>query len=165
MRQLERAFLILNGAAIIAALVLMSVVVGWNVSLRYLTNASLPWADEVARYTMIWLTFLGAGLALRQGAHVAISNLQESLPGGAQLALRWVILIGLMGFFAFMIWVGWDYMARSQFQRSAALRLPMKWVYAAMPAGFALLAVHLALIAPRYLRAGFATGDDEAARG
>lgn len=164
MGRIERAFVLLNGAAVIAGLALMAVVVGWNVAGRYWGGFSLPWSDEVARYTMIWLTFLGSGLALREGAHVAIANAQEALPGPAQRALRLVILLILFGFFAFMVWVGIDYMNRMAVQRSAALRLPMKWVYAAMPAGFALMIVHLALVAPRYLRAGFASSD-EAARG
>lgn len=164
MRRLERAFILLNGTAVIAGLALMTVVVGWNVTARYLWAHSLPWADEAARYTMIWLTFIGGGLALREGAHVAIANAQEALPDRAQYLLRWVILVIMLGFFAFMIWVGIDYMSRMAIQKSAALRLPMKWVYAAMPAGFALMMVHLLLIAPRYLRAGFASSD-EAARG
>ncbi|WCR10779.1 TRAP transporter small permease [Paracoccus stylophorae] len=164
MRRIERAFVVLNGAAVIAGLALMAVVVGWNVAARYLWAGSLPWADEVARYAMIWLTFLGSGLALREGAHVAIANAQEALPGPAQRALRWLILLTLFGFFAFMVWVGIDYMNRMAVQKSAALRLPMRWVYAAMPAGFALMIAHLALIAPRYLRAGFQPSD-EAARG
>lgn len=164
MRRIERGFVVLNGAVVIAGLAVMAVVIGWNVAGRYLGGHALPWADEVARYTMIWLTFLGSGLALREGAHVAITNAQEALPGPAQRLLRWAILLTLFGFFAFMVWVGIDYMNRMAIQKSAALRLPMKWVYAAMPAGFALMILHLALIAPRYLRAGFAA-TDEAARG
>lgn len=154
MRQIERGFVVLNGAIVIFGLALMAVVIGWNVGLRTLTSHSLSWADEVARYTMIWLTFLGAGLALREGAHVAIGNLQDALPTRGRLALRWLILLMMLGFCAFMIWVGVDYMNRMSVQKSAALRLPMYWVYAAMPAGFALLVVHLLLIAPRYLQAG-----------
>ncbi|MBO9453978.1 TRAP transporter small permease [Paracoccus sp. R12_1] len=168
MRRIERAFVILNGTAVIAGLALMAVVVGWNVAARYLWAGALPWADEVARYTMIWLTFLGSGLALREGAHVAIANAQEALPGPAQRGLRWLILLILFFFFAFMVWVGIDYMSRMAIQKSAALRLPMKWVYAAMPTGFALMILHLALVAPRYLRAGFQATEqatDEAVRG
>lgn len=164
MLRIERAFILLNGTAVIAGLALMAAVVGWNVAARYSGLGSLPWSDELARYTMIWLTFLGSGLALREGAHVAIANAQEALPAPAQYALRWVILLILFGFFAFMVWVGIDYMNRMSIQKSAALRLPMKWVYAAMPVGFALMILHLALIAPRYLQAGFAASD-EAARG
>ncbi|MDP5306994.1 TRAP transporter small permease [Paracoccus spongiarum] len=160
MRQIERAFVTLNGAVVILGLALMAVVVGWNVAGRYLGSGSLPWADEVARYAMIWITFLGSGLALREGAHVAVTNAQEALPGSGPRILRGAILLTLFVFFAFMIWVGIDYMTRMSVQRSAALRLPMKWVYAAMPAGFALMILHLALVAPRYLRAGLAIPPD-----
>lgn len=164
MRKLERGFVVLNGAVIIAGLALMTAIIGWNVMARFFWANSLPWADEAARYTMIWLTFLGSGLALREGAHVAISNAQEAMPDRIQLGVRWAIFLLLLAFFAFMVWVGIDYMNRMAVQKSAALRLPMKWVYAAMPIGFTLMIIHLALISPRYLRAGFAV-TDEAARG
>ena len=38
-----------------------------NVALRFLTDHSILWVEEVSRYLMIWLTFLGAGLVLRYG--------------------------------------------------------------------------------------------------
>src|SRR5688572_27218331 len=135
MRRVERAFVMLNGTVLVLLLATMSVVVGWNVAGRYLTGNSLTWADEVARYSMIWLTFLGSGLALREGAHAAITNAQDALPTQGQLALRSAILVVMFSFFAFMVWVGIDYMNRMAIQKSAALRVPMKWVYAAMPAG------------------------------
>lgn len=160
MRRVERAFVMLNGTVLVLLLAAMSVVVGWNVAGRYLTGNSLTWADEVARYSMIWLTFLGSGLALREGAHAAITNAQDALPTRGQLALRAAILVVMFSFFAFMVWVGIDYMNRMAIQKSAALRVPMKWVYAAMPAGFVLMIVHLALIAPKYWRAGQQHSDE-----
>ncbi|KRW93083.1 TRAP transporter small permease [Paracoccus sp. PXZ] len=160
MRQIERAFVTLNGAVLVLGLAAMSVIVGWNVAGRYLTGNSLTWADEVARYSMIWLTFLGSGLALRHGAHAAITNAQDALPGRGQRILRLVILLVLFSFFGFMVWVGIDYMNRMAIQKSAALQVPMKWIYAAMPAGFALMIAHLALIAPLYLRAGLQHSDE-----
>ncbi|RQP04412.1 MAG: TRAP transporter small permease [Paracoccus sp. BP8] len=160
MRRIERAFVTLNGAILVLGLAAMSVIVGWNVAGRYLTGNSLTWADEVARYSMIWLTFLGSGLALRHGAHAAITNAQDALPTRGQLVLRAAILLVLFAFFGFMVWVGIDYMNRTAIQKSAALRVPMKWIYAAMPAGFALMIAHLALITPQYLRAGLQHSDE-----
>lgn len=167
MARVERWFVVANMAAIIALLGLMAVVVGWNVGLRYLTNASLSWADEVARYAMIWLTFLGAGMGLRSGVHVAITTLEDALPAAARRALHWIVLGGLLVFFAFMIWIGMDYIGRTGFQKSPAMRFPMRHVYIAMPVGFALLAIHLLLIVPRYVRAGFGgdTHEDAAMTG
>ena len=150
----HRGFVALNVWAVIGCLAAMSVIVFANVSMRYVANASIPWADEAARYLMIWMTFLGAGLVLREGGHVAITNLRDAMPGRLQVALRAVLVVLLMGFFAWMVWVGWDYAQRSRFQRSPALRLSFQYVYAVIPVGFALMMVHLALVARPFVTAG-----------
>ncbi len=154
MRRLERIFVSVNGAVVIAMLSSMALIVGANVALRYTTNHSLPWADEAARYLMIWMTFLGAGLALRQGGHVAITNLHDVLSTRKQRILRTAIVLVLLIFFAFMVYVGLQYMDRARFQKTPALRLSFLYVYAAMPVGFSLLIVHLLLVAKPYITAG-----------
>lgn len=153
-QKLERIFVALNGWALIVMLSAMALIVGTNVALRYFTANSLPWADEAARYLMIWMTFGGAGLALRVGGHVAITNLHDTLPTFAQRALRAAIVVVLLGFFAFMVWVGWTYAQRMQYQMSPALRLPFLYVYLAMPVGFSLLIAHLLLITKPLVMAG-----------
>jgi TRAP-type transport system small permease protein len=154
MRRLERIFVWLNAAAVIGCLTGMVLVVGANVALRFSTNHSLSWSDEVARYLMIWMTFLGAGLALRQGGHVAITNLHDVISTRAQRILRAAIVAVLLFFFAYMVQVGWDYMQRSQYQITPAMRLSFRYVYAAMPVGFSLLILHLLLITKPFVMAG-----------
>lgn len=151
MNRLENALVELNKWALILLLGAMSTIVFANVSLRYLTNFSIPWAEEVARYMMVWMTFLGAGLTLRYGGHVAIGNLMDALQPRAQRLLRLVIVVGLLAFFVVMIWVGYNYAMRMRFQLTPATRIPFSYVYAAIPVGFALLAVHLLLIARGYV--------------
>lgn len=154
MKRLERIFVALNAWALIGMLSAMTLVIGANITSRYLTGHSVPWADEIARYLMIWLTFTGAGLILRQGGHVAITRLQEALPDTGQRILRAAIVAGLLIFFGFMVHVGLQYAQRMQFQLSPALRVPFVYVYAAMPIGFGLLIVHLLLIARGFITAG-----------
>ncbi|ETW13227.1 tripartite ATP-independent periplasmic transporter DctQ [Roseivivax marinus] len=167
MKRLERIFVRANGWALILILGAMPLIVGANIALRYLTGHSLSWADEAARYLMIWMTFVGAGLALRLGAHVAITNLQDALPTTGQKLLRGALVLVLLIFFGFMVSVGIEYAQRMQFQLTPALRIPFLYVYAAMPVGFSLLIVHLLLIAPQFVRAGTykgsGTGDEDAA--
>ncbi|MGR3455961.1 TRAP transporter small permease [Pseudooceanicola sp.] len=164
MKRLEQTFVALNGWALILMLSAMALIVGSNIALRYLTSHSLPWADEAARYLMIWLTFTGAGLILRIGGHVAITNLQDALPGTGAKVLRAGIVLVLLVFFGFMVHVGWQYAQRMQFQVTPALRIPFLYVYAAMPVGFTLLIVHLLLIARPFIAAGAyrSLGSDEA---
>lgn len=151
MEKLENAFVELNKWALILLLGAMSVIVFANVALRYTTNLSITWAEEVARYMMVWMTFLGAGLTLRYGGHVAITNAMEAMPTAAQRALRAFIVAALLGFFLVMVWVGYGYAMRMRFQLTPATRIPFAYVYAAIPVGFALLAVHLLLIVRGYV--------------
>ncbi len=160
MKRLERIFVAANAWALIGMLSAMTLVIGANITSRYLTGHSVPWADEVARYLMIWLTFTGAGLILRQGGHVAITRLQDALPDIGQKILRAAIVAGLLIFFGFMVHVGLQYAQRMQFQVTPALRLPFVYVYAAMPIGFGLLIVHLLIIARQFITAGTYRGAD-----
>lgn len=150
----DRVFIELNKWLLIIFLAAMSGIVFANVVLRYTTNFSLAWAEEVARYLMVWMTFLGAGLVLRFGGHVAITNLHDFLGSRGQQALRILIALILLGFFAVMAWIGYDYMSRMGRQLTPATRVPFSYVYAAMPVGFVLLTLHFLMVIKVYIEGG-----------
>jgi TRAP-type C4-dicarboxylate transport system permease small subunit len=152
MDKFESGLLAANRWTLILLLGAMSVIIFTNVALRYLTDQSIEWAEEVARHMMIWLTFLGAGPVLRYGGHIAVDNLQDSLPRPLAMALRVVIAVLLTGFFVFMVWWGVLYMQRAQFQTTAATQISFAWIYAAMPVGGVLLLLHWFFILRGYLR-------------
>lgn len=152
MDKFERGLIAANRWALIALLGAMSVIIFTNVALRYLTDQSIEWAEEVARHMMIWLTFLGAGPVLRYGGHIAVDNLQDSVPPRVAVALRVLIALLMTGFFVFMVWWGILYMQRAQLQTTAATQISFAWIYAAMPVGGVLLLMHWFLILRGYLR-------------
>jgi TRAP-type C4-dicarboxylate transport system permease small subunit len=151
MKYLESWFLTANRWALIVLLAAMSMIIFANISLRYFTNESIEWAEEVARYLMVWLTFLGAGPVLRYGGHIAVENLQDSLPTAWARALRVLIALMLSGFFCFIIWYGLIYIERVQYQVTPTTQISMSWVYASMPLGGALLLIHWLLIVRDYV--------------
>jgi TRAP-type C4-dicarboxylate transport system permease small subunit len=151
MQRFERAFLALNRWALIFLLAAMSVIIFTNVTMRYTTDASLEWAEEVARHMMIWLTFLGAGPVLRYGGHIAIENLQDALPRKGAIAMRMLVAALLFAFFGFMVWYGWLYMQRTMFQLTAVTQLPFAYIYSAMAIGGVLLIIHFLLIVKGYV--------------
>ena len=77
--RIERILVACNRWLLILLLLAMACIVFANVVLRYTTGDSIVWAEEVARHMMIWVTFLGAGLVLRFGGHVAIDNLHRAV--------------------------------------------------------------------------------------
>jgi TRAP-type C4-dicarboxylate transport system permease small subunit len=98
----DRALLKANRWTLIVILAAMATMVFVNVVLRFTTDRSLLWVEEVSRYLLIWLTFLGGGPVLRYGGHLGIDTLQEALPRHAG-AIRGAIFAILLGFFALMI--------------------------------------------------------------
>lgn len=146
----DRTLLVVNRWAVIVILAAMASMVFANVALRFATDASILWVEEVSRYLMIWLTFLGGGLVLRYGGHVGIDTLQESLPRQAK-AIRGAIASLLLGFFAFMVAIGIRYAALNWEQTTPILGIPVGAVYLSIPIGFSLLIAHLLLMARGYV--------------
>jgi TRAP-type transport system small permease protein len=151
MAALERYFITFNRWLLILMLAAMALIIFANVGLRYLTSQSIEWAEEVARHLMIWVTFVGAGLVYRYGGHVAIDNLQDALPKKLAMFLRVIVSLLLLGFFCFMVYYGYLYMLRAQFQSTAATQISFAYIYAAMPVGGVLLIIHWLFIVRGYI--------------
>ena len=150
MKAFDDALLKLNRWVVIIILAAMAMMVFANVALRFLTDESILWVEEVSRYLMIWLTFLGAGLVMRYGGHIGIDTLQDSFPRHAVL-VRWIVVLLLLGFFGFMVWIGSRYAMLTWGQTTPVLQIPVGIVYLAMPVGFGLLIVHLLLMAGPFI--------------
>jgi len=56
------------------------VLVFGNVALRYIFNSGITMSEELSRWLLVWLTFLGAIVALRQHAHLGVDTLVRMLP-------------------------------------------------------------------------------------
>lgn len=136
----------------IVTLALMSIIVFAAVMVRYTSDVSIPWAEEVARYLMIWLTFLGIGPVLRVGGHVAIESLQDALVESSARLLRVLVLSICAGFCVLLSWSGVMLMERTVYQTTAVTEISFAWVSAAVPVGAVLSLWHLAAFAGRYVR-------------
>ena len=149
--RIDSHILRLNRWALIVMLSVMSLLTFSNVTLRFLTSHSMVWAEEVSRHLMIWLTFIGAGLVLRAGGHIAADNLQEYLPQRGARIVRASVAVLLLVFFAAMAWQGVNYIAFQWGQTTAVLQIPFGFVYAAMPVGFVLMIYHLLQVAAPFI--------------
>ncbi len=148
---IERYLVQANRVLLIALLSAMVVVTFVNVFLRYVSESSFPWGEEVGRHLMIWLAFVGSGLALRNGAQIGVDTLEQALPARQACWLRAAIALITLVLFVALVVEGIDYAWRTRFQASAALQISMAWVYAGMPLGCLLTIAHLGLVARRYV--------------
>jgi len=156
--RVERCLLATNRAVIFLMMAVMTTLVFVNVIARYVFNFSIIWAEEVSQYLMIWIAYLGAGLALREGRHVALELLHDRLSaplsrwvrmavGGILLAfLGWVTVLGFQ--FALFVWN----------QETPVLNISLGIPSLAIPIGTLLFAVHLVLMFREYADRKFQPG-------
>src|SRR6186713_518096 len=89
----------------VASLAVMVVLVFTNVVLRYAFNSGIAVSEELSRWLFVWLTFLGAIVALNEGAHLGTDSLVSRLPLSGKKAC---LLVGhlLMLFVCWLVFKG-----------------------------------------------------------
>ena len=128
----------------------MSVAYVVNVLARNLAPSLAPqlaWIEEATLIALAWVAFLGLGLALERGRHIAMSAFLERIKGPAK---AWIVgainLVGLV-FSLYIAKIGMDIsiFVYNSGQVSPTLNVSMVWLYGVMPVGFLLLALRYAL--------------------
>ena len=87
----------------------MTVIVAVQVFFRYVLNQSLFWSEELARYLLVWLSFLGASVAYRRKAHPGIDILQAKMPVKLQQLAAITVHIASLSLFTVMIVYGYSF--------------------------------------------------------
>jgi len=110
---------------------------------RYLLGASLTWSEEFARYSLVWLTFLGGSIALKKKAHMGLQALLDALSSKARSLVETLTLITVLGFLSVVTLKGFQLALFNMAQHSPAMGMPMGIVYFAVPIGSALMLLHV----------------------
>jgi TRAP-type C4-dicarboxylate transport system permease small subunit len=139
MKRLNDLLLSLCRYAIIVMVPVMTGIIFVQVVLRYVFASPFSWAEELARYLLIWITCLGSAYAIRDGMHISINYLRSKLKDSAQTAVTAVIHIATLGFFVYCIKEGTMFSLEQWSQRSTAMQIPMTAPYIAIPLGFTIM--------------------------
>ena len=128
---------------IVIMLGLMVILTGAQIFCRIFLD-SLSWSEEATRYLLIWSTMFGAGCVYKHGGHIAITVLRDSVRGKASMLIRLAthLLCGLL--FVIIAWQGYQYYFKQGAQLSAAMRIPMRYVYTCIPIGCGIMVIHAA---------------------
>ena len=116
------------------ALVIISLISLANVVVRYFTNASFAFTEEISVFMLVVLTFAGASVALRRNRHIRIGFLERLFP---RLRTPLILLQGLAGMLVLglMLWFGGQF-AWEEYQwqsESPGLGLPNWWYVVWLP--------------------------------
>lgn len=132
-------------------LAVMTVAVLTQVLVRFVlttvgVNLSAAWTEELARYVLIWIVFLGAGIGCRKRQLISLEFVVRWLPSLPGQGIVHLGLLACIGFFALLISVGLAFMDLGAVETSPVMQIPKSWVYAAMPAGAGLMILNTATL-------------------
>ena len=121
---------------------------------RYALNDSAAWTEEMARYLLIAVVFIGASMCVRLNHHIQVDLLNRYLPRAAGRALATFVDAVRVGFLGYAIWLTWQVIQRVGHQPMTFVQWPMSVIQAFVMAGFAFMFVRALILAARHLRRG-----------
>ena len=142
------------GGFVALAMALAVATVLWQVFTRYVLGDPSSFTDELVRYVMIWIGMLGAAFAAGQRLHLAIDLLPSRLEGRSRHLLDLGIQVLIFAFASAVMLLGGLELVQLTLalgQTSAALGVPLGWVYLVLPLAGLFLMFYSALFAAERL--------------
>ena len=129
----------------VAVVLLLATLVGiitWEVICRYVLKIPMVWSEQLASYTMVWLAFMSAAIAFRQGAHIGMTLLSSRFTGWVEKLVTILSHLLILFFLVFLVWWGIVHTADVRSQRSPVVfNISMMWPYLAIPSGAILMII------------------------
>jgi len=141
-RRADRIVIEGSHVALFAIGMVFTLMITLEVISRYVFSFSISFVNALARLLLVWFFLLGAGIALRRGAHVGFELLLSKMKAGTRKAFVLVGLTLAAIFYLEIIWSGFHALGPALTQTEAGLDISIVWVVSAIPIGCALLLYH-----------------------
>lgn len=140
-RRLDRG-LSVGVEAVAGLLVLVEIgVLLAGVTARYVFHTPLVWSDELASILFLWLSMLGAVVALRRGEHMRMTGLVSRVGPQLRALLETLAITAPVAFLMMILYHAVDYAMEEHFIITPALEISNAWRASALPAGLTLMLV------------------------
>ena len=124
LRLIDRCVAAVAGTVVAVTAVLICV----NVFNRYVLQIGFVWADEIPGYLLVWITFLGAYLAIRSGGHIAFDLFVTKLPPLPRKILQAAVDLLVIVFLAVLLWLSWEMVSVVGHRRIETADIP-RWTF------------------------------------
>lgn len=108
---------------------------------RYVLNDSLGWTEEIARYLLIGVTFIGGMMVVRKGSNIAIEVFYLFVPRDLRRVVSTFVDVTLIGVYGWFTWLCAK-LAMRTLSMMVSLDLPKSVIYWAVAAGFAGMTIY-----------------------
>ena len=122
---------------------------------RYVFNDSASWTEEIGRYLLIGMVFVGATIGVVKNNHIQVDLLYRYLPKTSGRVLSTIVDIGRIAFFAATAFFTVEMMMKLANAKMTIIDLPMNIVYGVCLFGFLAMTVRSVLVARIHWKRGY----------
>jgi TRAP-type C4-dicarboxylate transport system permease small subunit len=127
---------------------------------RYALNDSAAWTEEIARYLLIFIVFIGAAMCVRFNRHIQVDLLYRYLPRAAGRVLATGVDVIRILFLGYSLYLVWQVMQRVGNQPMTMIAWPMAVVHVFVMIGFGFMLLRAVILAIDHLRRGTSILED-----
>lgn len=122
--------------------VVFTLLVSLEVISRFVFDFSIYFINALSTFLLVWFFLLGAGLAMKYGAHIGFEMLVGNLPRRAVVVVEWFGHLFSLTFLAFVLIGSIEALPVALEQLEPALDVTVFWSFLAIPVGFVLILYH-----------------------
>jgi len=139
---------LLNLCAILFLVIIFATVTG--VLFRYVLDSPLTWTDELARFSLLWMVFLGAAVVSFKDSHLLVDFIYEYTSPTITTILKTISFLAVLAFLIVLVFSSFDLIRVSGLNTSPALDIPLSWWRGSVVVGSILMIV--AMIYNQFIR-------------
>lgn len=114
-------------------LIVLVVVTFLQVLCRFVIRIPVVWSEEVVRMSFVWLIFLGAAIAIKEGTHLTLDMLVSAFSEKGQQFMRIIVLIIILIAAGALLYAGSSYVIRNIGITAVTMPIPSNFVYVSAP--------------------------------
>lgn len=135
----------IEGAVMVFWFAIVLAVMTCQVVSRYIFNAPIAWSEEFARYSFVWISYIGCAYCVSVDAHTGITAFRDALPPKAKKLTNVLGNVVVMIVFIRLLPIAMKFIGKNSKFLTSMMRIPFKYLYYSLPVGCVLTVVHLIL--------------------
>ena len=128
--------------AVISCVLSIALIVSASIFFRYVLNDSITWSEEIAKYLMVWMVFVGAPVAMIQSRHIAIEIFPNLFRPRIRALIFLIVNLLIVLTMAFWTYRGFTYTVGGMSQVMSSFdKIPLGVVFASIPFGSCIMMI------------------------
>ena len=128
--------------AVISCVLSIALIVSASIFFRYVLNDSITWSEEIAKYLMVWMVFVGAPVAMVQSRHIAIEMFPNLFRPRIRALIFLIVNLLIVLTMAFWTYRGFTYTVGGMSQVMSSFdKIPLGVVFASIPFGSCIMMI------------------------